>query len=75
MEQLKLELATKKAKQLFIRDERDRDRWDRYTHETKAEARFSVPISKIVEQLKLALCTALGLRFETTTSKALVEVR
>ena len=41
MEQFKLALANKEAKQLFIRDERDRDRWDRYTHATKAELRFS----------------------------------
>ena len=41
MEQLKLALANREAEQLFIRDERNRDRWDRYTHETNAEARFS----------------------------------
>ena len=41
MEQLKLALAKKKTKQLFMRDERDRDRWDRYTYVAKAEACFS----------------------------------
>ena len=41
MEQLNLALAKKEAEQLVIRDERDRDRRDRYTHETNAEARFS----------------------------------
>ena len=56
MEQLKLALANKEAEQLFMRDERDRDRWDRYTYVAKAEARFS-NLKGHAEQLKLELAT------------------
>ena len=52
MEQLKLALTNKEAVQLFIRDERDRDRWDRYKRQKR---KYALPISSKMEQLKLAL--------------------
>ena len=49
---MKLALTNKEAVQLFIRDERDRDRWERYKRQKR---KYALPISSKMEQLKLAL--------------------